>query len=100
MVEDDPPENWKNSDYDDGLPRPWLDEPDFFEGEQWNLLGTFVEWMPVIGVVFAVRTLHGHVFEIAEFFRIVQKACSNWYSALPKKAGADCVICEARIASA
>jgi hypothetical protein len=71
VVEDDPPENWKNSDYDDGLPRPWLDEQDFFEGEQWNYLGTFVEWMPVIGVVFAVRTFpcHGfsfHCCEIAE----------------------------------
>ena len=44
-------------DVDDGyfLPKLPGDEPDFWEGEQWDALGFFVEYLWAFGIVFAVR---------------------------------------------
>ncbi|GAQ92773.1 hypothetical protein KFL_011310020 [Klebsormidium nitens] len=53
VKEEDTPDKWKKEDYSDGLERPWLDEPGFWEGERWNLLGTFVQWMPLFALIFA-----------------------------------------------
>eukprot|EP00243_Klebsormidium_subtile_P003213 TRINITY_DN1643_c0_g1_i2.p1 TRINITY_DN1643_c0_g1~~TRINITY_DN1643_c0_g1_i2.p1 ORF type:complete len:190 (-),score=13.60 TRINITY_DN1643_c0_g1_i2:164-733(-) len=53
VQEKDTPDKWKKEDYNDGLERPWLDEPGIWEGERWNLLGTFVQWMPLFALIFA-----------------------------------------------
>jgi len=42
---------------DDGFVLPKLpgDEPDFWEGPQWDALGFFVQYMWAFGIVFAVN---------------------------------------------
>lgn len=68
MKEEDTPDKWKKEDYTDGLERPWLDEQGIWEGERWNLLGTFVQWMPLFALIFAVRVLG---FQHAVPFRFI-----------------------------
>lgn len=44
-------------EFDDGFVLPKLpgDEPDFWEGPQWDALGFFVQYLWAFGIVFAVN---------------------------------------------
>ncbi|KAJ8758755.1 hypothetical protein K2173_000476 [Erythroxylum novogranatense] len=66
---------------DDGFVMPKLpgDEPDFWEGPQWDALGFFVQYLWAFGIIFAVCVL----FASYDFFGRTRRSNSDVFESNP-----------------